>query len=263
MKKLSKWAYVYMGVITAITFVPLVVTALYSFNASEYISRWGGFSLVWYRELFADSSMMSGIRNSVLLGVLACVLSLVLGVSAAIGMNATKEKRLKRVNAIVRTLITLPIMIPEIILGIVYLLIFTAMNIPFGMVTLVIAHTAFCLPYVFTLVSERLGGMDRALPEAARDLGATRAQVFRDIIFPQILPAIRSGMILSFAMSFDDVVITIFVTGASTTTLPVQLYTRLKTGLSPEINALATLLTVIITAFILISNLVTRKGKDG
>ena len=137
-------------------------------------------------------------------------------------------------------------MIPEIILGMVFLSVFSLMGLPFGMVTLVIAHTTFCVPYIFTMVRARLVGMDHSLEEAALDLGASKWQVFRDVVLPQILPAILSGVLLAFAMSFDDVVISIFVTGPKVNTLPVKIYTKLKTGVTPEINALATVMLLVI-----------------
>ena len=142
-------------------------------------------------------------------------------------------------------------MIPEIILGMVYLAVFSFMNLPFGMVTLVLAHTTFCVPYVFSMVRARLVGMDKSLREAALDLGATPIRVFFDVTLPLIMPAILSGVMLSFAMSFDDVVISIFVTGPTVNTLPIKIYTKMKTGVTPEINALATIMLVI-TAFLLL-----------
>ena len=134
---------------------------------------------------------------------------------------------------------TLPMMIPEIIMGMVSMVFFSLIGIPFGMGTLVIAHTAFCIPYVFMLVKARLVGMDKSLPEAAQDLGASPVRVFFDIILPLVAPAIASGMLLAFAMSMDDVIISVFVTGVDTNTLPVKIYSQLKTGVTPEINACA------------------------
>lgn len=156
------------------------------------------------------------------------------------------SRRKRKTDEVVAYVSTLPIMIPEIILGMVFLSVFSLMGLPFGMVTLVIAHTTFCVPYIFTMVRARLVGMDHSLEEAALDLGATKRQVFFDIILPQILPAILSGVLLAFAMSFDDVVISIFVTGPKVNTLPVKIYTKLKTGVTPEINALATVMLFVI-----------------
>ena len=152
--------------------------------------------------------------NSLILAVLSCAFAVLIGTSGALGMRRRKRK----LDDAVAYVSTLPIMIPEIILGMVFLSVFSLMGLPFGMVTLVIAHTTFCVPYVFTMVRARLVGMDRSLEEAALDLGATKWQVFRDVILPQILPAILSGVLLAFAMSFDDVVISIFVTGPKVNT---------------------------------------------
>jgi len=139
--------------------------------------------------------------------------------------------------------------------------VFSLMGLPFGMVTLVIAHTTFCVPYIYSMVKARLVGMDKALEEAALDLGASPIRVFFDVILPQILPAIFSGMILAFAMSFDDVVISIFVTGPTVNTLPVKIYTKLKTGVTPEINALATLMLLFTILLFGLSALAGRRKR--
>jgi spermidine/putrescine transport system permease protein len=155
----------------------------------------------------------------------------------------------------------LPIMIPEIIMGMILLVFFSLIGLPFGMVTLVIAHTSFNIPYVYLLVKARLAGMDKFISEAAKDLGASEARVFCDIILPLIFPAILSGMLLSFAMSFDDVIISIFVTGTNTNLLPIKIYTQIKTGVTPKTNALCTLLFAITVLLCLLSVLLSARGK--
>ena len=157
----------------------------------------------------------------------------------------------------------LPIMVPEIILGMVFMTFFALIGLPFGMATLVIAHTAFCIPYVYMMVKARLAGMDISLIEAARDLGASPWRAFFDITLPLIFPAVLSGMLLAFAMSLDDVVISIFVTGAETNTLPVKIYTQMKTGVTPEINALCTIMLVVTLTIVGISGIVNKKSKVG
>lgn len=152
-------------------------------------------------------------------------------------------------------------MIPEIILGMVFLIYFALIGLPFGMVTLVIAHTSFCIPYIYMLVKARLVGIDKSLAEAARDLGASEVRVFFDITLPLILPAILSGMLLSFAMSLDDVVISIFVTGVNTNTLPIKIYTQLKTGVTPKINALSTLMLGVTLLIYILSAWIGKKGS--
>jgi spermidine/putrescine transport system permease protein len=171
------------------------------------------------------------------------------------------QKRKSKANNFIANLSLFPLMIPEIILGMVFLATFSAMNLPFGMLTLVIAHTTFCVPYIFMTVRARLAGMDPSIEEAARDLGANSFQIFWDITLPSILPAILSGMLLSFAASFDDVVISIFVTGPTVNTLAIMIYTRMKTGVTPEINALATVILIITIGIILLSSLIGQAGK--
>ena len=155
-------------------------------------------------------------------------------------------------------LAVLSIMIPEIILGMVFLTFFALLGLPFGMFTLVIAHTVFCVPYPLLLVKARLAGLDKSCAEAARDLGAGAARAFYDITLPAILPAVISGILISFAMSFDDVIISVFVTGVHTNTLPVRIYSQLKTGVSPKTNALCTLLFVATMVLALIAAWMAR-----
>ena len=241
---------------TILTFVPIIVTIVYSFNASKISSVWGGFSLSWYEELFRDRDLFRALRNSLVLGFAACMVSAVIGTLGAIGVKKTNWK----INDFISYISTLPIMIPEIILGMVYLATFSFMGFKFGMLTLIIAHTSFCIPYIFMMVSDRLIGMDPQIEEAALDLGAGPVRVFFDITLPQILPAILSGLLLSFAMSFDDVVISIFVTGSTVSTLPIKIYTRMKTGVTPEINALATIMILITVTILILNRLYMRKN---
>ena len=256
MKK-KKWPYVYVGIITAITYIPIVLTVIYSFNESKISSVWEGFSLKWYAELFQDRDIKEALINSLILAVLSCTLAVFIGTSGALGMYRRKS----RMNDAVAYVSTIPIMIPEIILGMVFLSVFSLMGLPFGMVTLVIAHTTFCVPYIYSMVKARLVGMDKSLEEAALDLGASPIRVFFDITLPLIMPAILSGVMLAFAMSFDDVVISIFVTGPKVNTLPVKIYTKLKTGVTPEINALATLMLAVIILLLLGASAVNKIGQ--
>ena len=254
MKKVSKAAVVFLAVITVLNYLPIILTVVYSFNKSKLSSVWEGFSLDWYKMLLRDGDIKKALLNSIILAFLACVLALIIGVSAALAM---REKKLF-FDDFISNFASLPIMIPEIILGMVFMAIFSYMNLPFGFVTMTIAHASFCVPYVFLIVRGRLMGMDLSLEEAARDLGASELETFRDVTLPYILPGIASGLLLSFAMSFDDVVISIFTTGPSVNTLAIKIYTKMKTGITPEINALATVILVITVLIIFISEK-TRK----
>lgn len=245
-----------MGVITAITYIPILLTVIYSFNESKITSVWEGFSLKWYAELFRDRDIREALINSLILAALSVTCSVIIGTMGALGMHQKKS----RVNEALAYVSMIPIMIPEIILGMVFLSVFSLMGLPFGMVTLVIAHTTFCVPYIYSVVKARLVGMDKSLEEAALDLGASPVRVFFDVTLPLILPAIFSGAMLAFAMSFDDVVISIFVTGPKVNTLPVKIYTKLKTGVTPEINALAAVM-LLVTVFLMMGAALVNKKK--
>lgn len=238
MKNRTRLPQVYLGFLLALMYVPILLVIVYSFNESKISSIWTGFSLKWYGELFRDSAMFEALGNTLVLGVASSLCAGVVGTLGAFGMTKVKF----RTKGAVEYISTLPIMIPEIILGMVFLAFFSLLGLPFGMVTLVIAHTAFCIPYVYMLVKARLVGMDKSLEEAAADLGASPVRVFFDITLPLLLPAIVSGMLLAFAMSVDDVIISVFVTGVNTNTLPLKIYTQMKTGITPKINALCTLM---------------------
>lgn len=255
--KMKKWPFVYVGIITVITYIPILLTVIYSFNESQISSVWEGFSLKWYVELFRDRDMGEALLNSIILAVLSCALAVFIGTTGALGMYKKKS----RANDFVSYASLIPIMIPEIILGMVFLSVFSLMGLPFGMVTLVIAHTTFCVPYIFSMVKARLVGMDKAYEEAALDLGASPVRVFFDITLPLIMPAILSGVMLAFAMSFDDVVISIFVTGPTVNTLPMKIYTKMKTGVTPEINALATLM-LLATILLLAGSYIVGKKRS-
>ena len=254
MKNRTKLPNLYLGVVLAFMYVPILLVILYSFNESKISSVWGGFSLKWYGELFRDREMFQALWNSIVLGVLSSLCAAVIGTLGAYGMSKVKFP----LKGAVEYVSTLPIMIPEIILGMVFMAFFALIGLPFGMTTLVIAHTSFSIPYVFMLVKARLVGMDKSLPEAAQDLGASPVRVFLDVTLPLVFPAILSGMLLAFAMSMDDVIISVFVTGVDTNTLPVKVYTQLKTGVTPEINALCTLLFL---AVLLLCGLAVLLGR--
>ena len=248
----------YLAVVFGLMYVPIIIVVIYSFNESKISSVWDGFSLKWYGELFRDKALFEALRNSLILGLASSLCAGVIGTLGAFGMTKTKLKS----AAAVEYVSTLPIMIPEIILGMVFMVFFALLGIPFGMATLIIAHTAFCIPYVFMLVKARLVGMDKSLAEAAMDLGASPARSFFDITLPLIAPAIASGMLLAFAMSLDDVIISIFVTGVNTNTLPIKIYTQLKTGVTPKINALCTLMFAVSILLCIAAMLIGRTPKS-
>ena len=238
MKNRTKLPNVYLGVLLFLMYVPIFLVILYSFNESKLSSVWSGFSLKWYTELFRDRAIFEALGNTLILGVISSLSAGVIGTLGAFGMTKVNFKT----KSAVEYVSTLPIMIPEIILGMVFMAFFSLLGLPFGMTTLILAHTAFCIPYVYMLVKARLVGMDKSLVEAALDLGASPLRVFFDITLPLLLPAIVSGMLLAFAMSIDDVIISVFVTGVKSNTMPLNIFTLLKTRVTPNLNQLFTLM---------------------
>jgi spermidine/putrescine transport system permease protein len=260
----------YITFLLALMYVPIVLVIVYSFNTSRVNSVWSGFSLVWYRELFRDRAIFTALRNSLVLATVSSLLAAVIGTLGAVGMawdkptdkptDKPKDKSasIGRFSGIMEYLSILPIMAPEIILGMVLLVFFSLIRLPLGMLTLILAHTCFCIPYVYLLVKARLAGLDRSYTEAARNLGAGPWRAFWDVLLPLIMPAIVSGILLSFAMSFDDVIISIFVTGPSTNTLPIRIYTQMKTGVTPKTNALCSIIFIITVLLCILSMAVLR-----
>ncbi len=257
MKKKWKWSNLYLAIMILLMYFPLVMVVIFSFNESRLSANFTGFSLKWYETLANDRDLKEALFNSILLGVLSCGISAIIGTLGAVGMARVKYKT----KGMMEYLSTIPIMIPEIILGMVFLVFFSMLNLPFGMTTLVIAHTTFCIPYIFMMVKARLVGIDKSLEEAARDLGAGPIRTFFDITMPLIAPAVLSGSLLAFAMSFDDVVISIFVNGPRLNTLPGKVYAQLKTGVTPEINALCTIILVVITAVLLLFSFLSKRAE--
>mgnify|MGYP001027171806 CR=1 FL=1 len=246
---------VYLILLLIIMYLPVIVVIIYSFNNSKSDAIWGGFTLKWYGQMFQNQSLMEALKNSLIVAFISCLLSTVIGTIGAVGIVRADLKS----KGMVESLATIPIMIPEIILGMVFLAVFSFLNLPFGMMTLIIAHISFCVPYIFIVVKGRLAGMDKSIEEAARDLGATPLRTFIDITLPLIMPAVLSGTLLAFAMSLDDVVISFFVTGPETNTLPVKIYSQIKVGVSPEINALCTMMLLVTFAIVIISGKIGAK----
>ena len=236
-------------------YAPILSLIVYSFNESRLVTVWSGFSVKWYGELFRDQQMMAAAWVSVKVAFWTACAAVVLGTMAAMVMTRFRDFRGKTLFG---ALITAPLVMPEVITGLSILLLFVSIG-PIigigeqrGMLTIWIAHVTFCMAFVTVVISSRLGELDRSLEEAAMDLGANRLKVFFVITLPIIAPALVSGWLLAFTLSLDDLVIASFVSGPASTTLPMKVFSSVRLGLSPKINALATLmiLTVSIAALI-------------
>ena len=236
-------------------YAPIVILILFSFNASRYASSWEGFSLRWYQVLFNDRAIGLALRNSLLVALLSTLIATVIGTLAALALERYDFWGKLSFDA----LLYLPIIVPEIAMAVMLLLFFILTHIRLGLGTVIIAHVAFCMSYVAVVVRARVAGLDRTLEEAAQDLYANEWQTFRRGTLPLIMPGIVSGALLSFTLSLDDFVITFFTTGPGTTTLPIQVYGMIKTGVTPEINALSALMLVASVVLVITSLWLQRR----
>lgn len=247
-----------MALVLLLMYLPIIVTVVYSFNAnqSRFTFQFTGFSLQHYEALFRDTGgLLDALWQSLQLALYSCLISAVLGTLGAVGM----ARRRFRLSGALEGLTLLPAMTPEIIMAMGFLTVFTAVGLPFGMLTLVLTHVTFCVPYIYIVVKGRLAGMDPDLPNAARDLGASPARAFLTVTLPLILPGVLSGTLLAFAMSMDDFVISFFVSGPGTTTLPVKIYSSVRMGVSLQVNALSTLMLATVFLLTAASRLLRRR----
>ncbi len=250
----------------AFLYLPIAVLIVFSFSASRYASVWGGFSLGWYGKLFQNVDIGRALVNSLLIAVTTALFATVLGTLAALGLERYVERRRA---AYYDVALTLPILIPDIAQGISLLLFFvllfnalerlTGWRPTLGRSTVIIAHTAFAISYVAVVVRARLAGLSRTLEEAAMDLGATEWRAFKRVTLPLIWPGVLGGGLLAFTLSLDEFVITFFTTGPGATTLPVQVWSMVKRGVTPEINALSALLLLISMVMVTLSMLMQRR----
>ena len=267
MKKNGAGAKIYLALMLVLMYLPIVTVALFSFNASTARTPtvFTGFTLRWYGELFSDKrGFGEALQNTLLVGLFSVVLSTLLGTLGAIGQvrSFARKKGLAQTAAgIVENIVILPIMVPEIILGVAFLLLFSAMGLPSGMLTLVLAHTTFCVPYVYLLVKSRLATIGEEYVLAARDLGASPMRALSTVTLSLLRPAIFSGALLALAMSLDDFVISFFVAGADTTTLPLKVYSSVRYGVSPQINALCTMMLLAVFVLVGMSQAILIKKK--
>lgn len=225
-------------------YAPLLIVVIYSFNDSSMNAQWVGFTLKWYDKLFHNDQMLTAALNSLIIGLTASAVSTVLGTMAGYAMYRFRLRLLP-------AMVVAPIAIPEILVGVSLLLFFVMLNFTLGMLSIVLAHIAFCIGFVAIVVRARLAGLDESLIEAARDLGATPWQAFRKVTLPLITPGVIAGALMAFTLSIDDFVITFFTAGPDSRTLPLVIYTMVKITVTPEINAVSTLL-MLLTLFLIV-----------
>ncbi|QLG89620.1 ABC transporter permease [Chitinibacter bivalviorum] len=245
--KQSKWLWAAALFVYAFLYLPLIIVVVYSFNDSKLNAEWVGFTFKWYEILFNDAQMLTAARNTLLIGLVTSICATVLGTLAGLAMHKYKLRLLP-------LLVLTPIAIPEILMGVSLLIFFVMLNMTLGLVSVTLAHIAFCIGFVAIVVRSRLQGMDESLVEAARDLGATPVQAFRLVTMPLIMPGIIAGALMAFTLSIDDFVITFFTAGAGASTLPLQIYSMIRIAVTPEVNAISTLLMILTLCLILLAS---------
>jgi len=257
MHRMSRFNIVAVALGLAFLYLPIVILVIYSFNASKLVTVWGGWSLEWYRVLMTNQAIIDAAWISVRVAALSATAATVLGTCAAVAL--VRYGRF-RGRLLFTSMVYAPLVMPDIITGLALLLMFVAAGIDRGFWTIVIAHTTLTLCFVTVIVQARLIGFDRALEEAARDLGCPPWRTFMTVTLPLIWPAIAAGWMLAFALSLDDLVIASFTTGPGATTLPIRIYSAVRLGVKPEINAVCTIMIAIVAVGTIAASLLAKRG---
>jgi spermidine/putrescine transport system permease protein len=261
------WAVLNLNVLLTFIFLyaPIVVMSIFSFNASRQMQVWMGFTLDWYARMIADERVRVAAQNSLVIALVSTIVSTVIGTLTALALERTRF----RVKRMYEAAMYLPIIVPEIVMAIALLVFFNlaftwldqffGLKLKFGLGTITIAHIAFSFPFVAVVVRARLADFDRTLEQAAQDLGANEWQTFRHITLPLLMPGIIAGALLAFTLSIDDFVITFFTAGVGSTTLPLEIYGRVRRGITPDVNALSTVMLLASIVLVLGSLLIQRR----
>ena len=253
--RLPRWVLGVSVAVYAFLHLPILVLVVFSFNDSKFSVNWAGFTLDWYRRLLERPDILRGLKASLIVGGVATVISAVLGTLIALALARHRF----RGRTAFEGFLYVPIVTPEIVVGISLLILFALVKIPLGLTTITIAHVAFCLSFVVIVVLARLEGMDGTLEEAAMILGADEVTTFWKVTVPQLWPGILSGALLAFTMSFDDFVITSFVSGSGSSTLPIVVYGMVRRNVEPSINAISTIILLVTTALIYLADRLARE----
>ena len=252
---MSGWfKYLCAGTVYSFLYLPLAVVAIFSVNASKYSLDWKGFTLEWYERLWNNSSLMEAAVNSLIIAASAATLATVLGTAAAFALH---QYRFTGRRILFGTLFVM-MMSPDIVIAISLLLLFLALHLPLGFTTLLLAHTVLCVPFVATTVYSRFHGFQTDILDAARDLGAGEYETFRHIVLPLAAPALAAGWLLSFTLSLDDVIISFFTTGPQFEVLPLRIYSMVRLGIKPDVNALCVVMMGVTIAALILSRILLK-----
>ncbi len=253
--RLPRWLVAVSVAVYAFLHVPILVLVVFSFNDSKFGVDWVGFTMDWYRRLLERPDILRGLKASLIVGGASTVISAILGTMISLALARHRF----RGRTAYEGFLYVPIVTPEIVVGISLLILFALVKIPLGLTTIVIAHVAFCISFVVIVVLARLEGMDGTLEEAAMILGADEITTFWKVTVPQLWPGILSGALLAFTMSFDDYVITSFVSGSGSSTLPIVVYGMVRRNVEPSINAISTIILLVTTALIYLADRLARE----
>lgn len=257
-KKKFNWLKLFSNVFFVYLYAPIAVLIIYSFNDNRIAQVWTEFSTKWYLKAFTNEDIQRAIVNSLKVAAVATIVATLFATMAALVLS----NRRFRGHGLSNAIISLPLLVPEIATAVATLSFFAAIEFPLGLTSIILAHIVFCIPFAFMPIRARLAGMDQTLQEAGRDLYANDWQVFRYVTFPLLKPGILAGGILSFIISIDDFIISLMVAGAGATTLPLYIYSMIRLGVSPEINAVSTVLFCISVTAIVAYWLVSKQNEE-
>jgi putrescine transport system permease protein len=260
MRRLSLVNLTALGLGLAFLYAPIAILVVYSFNASRLVTVWGGWSIRWYVALLEDRAMIDAALTSLGIALLSAAVATVLGTFAALALTRIARFRGRFAFA---AMIYAPLVMPEVITGLSLLLLFVAIDLDRGFFTVTIAHTTLTMCFVTVIVQSRLAGFDRSLEEAAMDLGCPPGRTFLAITLPLIMPGVIAGFLLAFSLSLDDLVIASFTTGPGATTLPIRIYSEVRLGVKPEINAVSTILITVVAVAVVAASLIGKGGQRG
>jgi spermidine/putrescine transport system permease protein len=244
------------GFVLLFFYLPIAILVLFSFNESRLNIVWTGFTLEWYASLWKDSVLVRTLQNSLIVATATTLLSVVLGTAAGWLLHRYRY----RGSTFLETLVFLPMIVPEVILGVSLLILFVTIGLQLGYTTIVISHVTFCFPFVMAAVQARLAGLDPSLEEAALDLGATPLQAFTKVLVPYLMPAIVSGALMTFTLSLDELIVTYFTASAGTRTLPLEIFGRVKKGLDPSLNAISTVFIGVTVLAVVLTEMLRRRS---
>ncbi|NLH96832.1 MAG: ABC transporter permease [Clostridiaceae bacterium] len=254
MKVLKK---IYLIIIFVFLYAPVLTLIVFSFNDSKSRGHWGGFTMKWYGQLFKDRQVMSSLYYTIIIALLSAIVATVTGTAAAVGIHSMK----KVLKSFVMNLTYLPVVSPDIVTGISLMILFVFIRLDLGFTTLLLAHITFNIPYVVLSVLPKLKQLNKHMYEAALDLGAKPLYAFFRVILPEIMPGVVTGFLLAFTLSLDDFIISFFTTGSGVSTLSITIYSMARLGISPKINALSTLMFIVVLVLLLIVN--KRSATNG